>query len=138
MKAEHDTYCKTSLYIVRTCKIQLIFIMIQAIATFVYLLIPKVNSHETFQDMILYGYRLIYKFSQICLIQVYLLIGIEYYIMRYIILFEKTKSVFEITYLYTNTINFRRMEERLNIFIKMFYSFMNLILLTGYILEIYL
>ena len=54
-------------------------------------------------------------------------IGVEYYIMRFLILFEKSKSIDQITFLYNNTMEFRVKEERLKIKLIIFYTFSTLI-----------
>lgn len=80
--------------------------------TLVILLLPDV-SVITFQNLMLYLYRPMIYAGYAWFLQVQLFISIEYYIMRYLILFEKDKSLEEITFEYQNTMKYRRDERKL-------------------------
>ena len=62
-----------------------------------------------------------------------MVISIEYYIMRYLILFEKDKSLEEITFQYQNTMNFRRDEKKLKRNILICYLSINFIWISGWL-----
>ena len=110
LEAEYDTYCVTSVYILQIGRIQMILCLALSICTVILLVMPDVKV-LTFQRLLLYMYRPVVYASYFWFLQVYLFISIEYYIMRQLILFEWNKSVDEITFLYQNTLEFRKSEQ---------------------------
>lgn len=81
LEPEYDTYCVTSVYILYIGRIQMVLCLAQTICTIFLLILPDVKV-LTFQNILLYMYRPVVYASYFWFVQVYLLISIEYYIMR--------------------------------------------------------
>lgn len=96
------------------------------------LVLPEV-SVLMFQNLMLYMYRPIVYISYIWFLQIQMLISIEYYIMRYLIMFEKDKSLGEITFEYSNTVVFREEEHNLVKKIKIAYFIINVLWIGGWL-----
>ena len=93
---------------------------------------PEVSVLD-FQNLMLYMYRPIVYISYIWFLQIQMLVSIEYYIMRYLIIFEKDKSLGEITFEYSNTVVFREEEHKLVNKIKFAYYIINVLWVGGWL-----
>ena len=80
-KAEHDTYCITSVYIFRWMQVELIFIILLAVSTLTVLCLEDIDF-ILFQDLVLLVFRPIINMSMMCYLQVYLFMTAEQIIMR--------------------------------------------------------
>lgn len=110
---EQDTYCVTNVYIVQVCKIQLCISILLSVVNVIMFYLPEFKDPRSFQSLLLYGYRQVINLQYFGLMQIYFLMVAEYYVMRYLILYEKNKSVQQIAYLYNNSVEFQKKEEKI-------------------------
>ena len=109
--AELDTYSPISFYILVTCKLQLITMMALSIFNITLINLPKFEQPEQFQNLMLYFYRSVVEILYFWLIQLFLLMTAEFYVMRSVILFERSQPIESLTFVYNNT-NMHKKRER--------------------------
>ena len=104
-----ETYCVISLYIVYLCQALLVVSLSQYAFTATLIFLGSTESN-LFWRILVYGYRNFIYVSSVLVRQIVFLQYLEWYAMRFVILFEKKLTLFQLNYIQQNTMQYKNKE----------------------------
>ena len=107
--AMHDTFSLTSYWIVKASQYWIVAIIVQYLTTINLMLLPQLPL-KIWNMIFLFIYRPITYVTQFGFFIMYLLICTEHYVIRYLIVFEKKRTIGDLAFIYNNTTEFRQRE----------------------------
>jgi len=128
-----DTFCVITLYMVSCAQLTLIVSLANYLFT-IYFSWHIYNTPEQFEKVFIYGFALLQIIREYFIYHLFFMLFIEWWLMLFLINFEKKYTVSEIVYIQNNDDKFIKKENHLKIKILVFYIVMSIFTLAAILL----